>query len=167
MRDRVSRGLLVAGALGLVSAAGAQPRFAALGDLSGGSFRSRAEGISGDGSTVVGYSFVAGNLIEAFRWTEGGGMVGLGKLGSAQSESAALAVNRDGLVIAGQADTNPPFVRQPALGRVGRGSRRVFDFLCFQNAFVQGDPFADCTGDGSFDVLDFLCFQNAFAIGCP
>jgi hypothetical protein len=43
----------------------------------------------------------------------------------------------------------------------------VFDFLCFQDAFVAGDPFADCDGNTTLDVFDFLCFQDAFTIGCP
>jgi hypothetical protein len=43
----------------------------------------------------------------------------------------------------------------------------VFDFLCFQDAFVLGDPYADCDGNSIFDIFDFLCFQDAFVIGCP
>jgi hypothetical protein len=43
----------------------------------------------------------------------------------------------------------------------------VFDFLCFQDAFVQGDPYADCDGNTVLDVFDFLCFQDAFVVGCP
>jgi len=53
----------------------------------------------------------------------------------------------------------------------GAGVLDIFDFLCFQNAFVSGDPYAcDCntaTGPGVCDMLDFLCFQNAFVAGCP
>jgi len=43
----------------------------------------------------------------------------------------------------------------------------IFDFLCFQDAFVQMTPYADCTGEGTFDIFDFLCFQDAFVTGCP
>jgi hypothetical protein len=43
----------------------------------------------------------------------------------------------------------------------------VFDFLCFQDAFVAMDPYADCDGNTVFDVFDFLCFQDAFVVGCP
>ncbi len=47
----------------------------------------------------------------------------------------------------------------------------IFDFLCFQHAFVTSDPYAcDCdvsTGNGVCDMLDFLCFQRAFVAGCP
>jgi hypothetical protein len=48
----------------------------------------------------------------------------------------------------------------------GNGSLDVFDFLCFQDAFVAGDPYADCDGNTTLDVFDFLCFQDAFVVGC-
>jgi len=47
------------------------------------------------------------------------------------------------------------------------GSLDIFDFLCFQNAFVTMDPYADCDNSTTFDIFDFLCFQDAFVIGCP
>ncbi len=47
----------------------------------------------------------------------------------------------------------------------------IFDFLCFQDSFVQGEPYGcDCdtsTGLGVCDIFDFLCFQNEFVGGCP
>jgi hypothetical protein len=43
----------------------------------------------------------------------------------------------------------------------------LFDFLCFQNAFLAGDPYADCDGDGVLDSLDFSCFQARFLNRCP
>lgn len=53
----------------------------------------------------------------------------------------------------------------------GAGTLDIFDFLCFQNSFVNGETYAcDCdtsTGNGVCDVFDFLCFQNAFVGGCP
>jgi len=49
----------------------------------------------------------------------------------------------------------------------GSGSLDVFDFICFQDAFVQENGSADCDENGVFDVFDFLCFQDAFAAGCP
>jgi hypothetical protein len=48
----------------------------------------------------------------------------------------------------------------------GSGGLDVFDFLCFQDLFVQSDPRADCDGSGGLDVFDFLCFQDAFVAGC-
>jgi hypothetical protein len=46
------------------------------------------------------------------------------------------------------------------------GELNIFDFLCFQDAFVRGDPSADCDGSGALNVFDFLCVQDAFAAGC-
>jgi outer membrane protein assembly factor BamB len=53
----------------------------------------------------------------------------------------------------------------------GPGRLDIFDFLCFQFAFVAFDPYAcDCdttTGLGLCDIFDFLCFQGHFVGGCP
>jgi hypothetical protein len=49
----------------------------------------------------------------------------------------------------------------------GVGILDVFDFLCFQDAFVSMRPYADCDENGAFDVFDFLCFQDQFTLGCP
>jgi len=48
----------------------------------------------------------------------------------------------------------------------GVGVLDIFDFICFQDAFVSGEPFADCDGSGTLDVLDFICFQDSFVGGC-
>jgi hypothetical protein len=53
----------------------------------------------------------------------------------------------------------------------GLATLDLFDFLCFQDLFVEADPYA-CdfdisSGAGTCDVLDFLAFQNAFVSGCP
>jgi hypothetical protein len=46
----------------------------------------------------------------------------------------------------------------------------IFDFLCFQNEFIAGEPTAcDCdrsTGLGVCDIFDFLCFQDGFMMNC-
>ena len=48
------------------------------------------------------------------------------------------------------------------------GALDIFDFLCFQNSFVLGEPYAcDCDPDPVCDIFDFLCFQSAFVAGCP
>jgi len=53
----------------------------------------------------------------------------------------------------------------------GVGVCDIFDFLGFQDAFVQGDPSAcdldTSTGVGVCDIFDFLGFQDAFVVGCP
>ena len=78
--------LLVVIGGGAGSAQAASYSFAGLGDLPGGSFSSHALGISADGSVVVGRGNSSSETsdpfgtYEAFRWTEAGGMVGLGDL---------------------------------------------------------------------------------------
>lgn len=53
----------------------------------------------------------------------------------------------------------------------GVGVCDIFDFLGFQDAFVQGDPRAcdldTSSGSGVCDIFDFLAFQDAFVQGCP
>ena len=79
-----------------------------IGDLPGGLSDSRGAGISGDGSVVVGRSVSALSIpdattrYEAFRWTNSGGMVGLGDLPGGVFDSYANAVSGDGLVVVGQ-----------------------------------------------------------------
>ena len=46
----------------------------------------------------------------------------------------------------------------------------IFDFLAFQNDFVNNAPCAcgyDTTGGPNCDIFDFLAFQNDFVSGCP
>jgi len=83
-----------------------------LGTLNGTGFGtySVAKAVNADGSVIVGQS--SSNTVinpifmssgEAFRWTQGGGMVGLGALDPTDFESSALAVNADGSVVVGYA----------------------------------------------------------------
>lgn len=77
--------------------------FMALGYLPGGSDAySNANGVSADGSVIVGTSTSANSDYEAFRWTHATGMVGLGFLPSA-TESYASFVSDDGQVVVGYA----------------------------------------------------------------
>lgn len=76
-----------------------------LGDLHGGAFGSGASAVSADGSVIVGGATSAAGT-EAFRWTSGGGMVGLGDLEGTDPEeevfaSGASGVSADGSVIVG------------------------------------------------------------------
>ncbi len=93
-----------------------------LGELPGGPFYSEASAISGNGEVIVGSSrsgpVVAGSSsgMEAFRWTEETGMVGLGFLPGG-AYSSASKVSRDGSVIVGAA--------QPGGPELGPGSFRV------------------------------------------
>jgi probable HAF family extracellular repeat protein len=71
-----------------------------LGDLPGGTVHSLANGISGDGTIIVGQSASASGT-EAFRWTLAGGMVGLGDLPGGTFLSIALGISDDGSTIVG------------------------------------------------------------------
>jgi len=82
-----------------------------LGDFPGGAFRSFAEGISSDGSVIVGCSqstasSAATTFCEAFRWTQGGGLVALGDLAGGDFNSVALGTSADGSVIVGRGTTD-------------------------------------------------------------
>ena len=78
-----------------------------LGDLPEGDFASYAGAVNSDGSVVVGNSKSSNNDIEAFRWTQAGGMVGLGDLGGGYSQ--ATAVNSDGSVVVGTSKSTNGF----------------------------------------------------------
>lgn len=80
-----------------------------LGDLSGGPFASEAYGVSADGSTVTGVSFVAyGSYVQrAFRWTEQTGMVSLGEItDSGLFQSRGNSISGDGSTIVGYIETS-------------------------------------------------------------
>jgi probable HAF family extracellular repeat protein len=86
-----------------VAANAAQPFFMGLGYLPGGGFNSEANGVSANGSVVVGRSNSTRSGIrgEAFRWTQASGMVGLGDLPGADFGSHANGVSDDGSVVVG------------------------------------------------------------------
>ncbi len=76
----------------------AQSGITDLGDAFGGTW-SRALGVSGDGSVVVGWADDVNGDQHAFRWTQAGGMINLGNLGGGQSW--ANGISADGLVAVG------------------------------------------------------------------
>ncbi len=86
--------------LGLTSPVAIGANFLPLGDIPGSSGGSAAAAISADGSVVVGTGFNALGESEAFRWTAGGGIVGLGSI-PGRSNSLALGVSGDGSVVVG------------------------------------------------------------------
>ncbi|MFN0198645.1 MAG: PEP-CTERM sorting domain-containing protein [Planctomycetaceae bacterium] len=120
MVDRIVKSFLV----GIVLVAlGQSPLFAGLvfiplGDLPGAfgttDFYSIAYGVSNDGSTVVGTSASGAHGYEAFRWTAGEGMVGLGFGGTGMDASA------DGGVIVGHSGSEA-FRWTSGTGKVGLG----------------------------------------------
>jgi probable HAF family extracellular repeat protein len=101
--------------------------FQGLGDLPGGTFQSLAYGVSNDGTSVVGYSSAyyssSLNRYEAFRWTSGGGMSGLGVLPVAAESggtSTAKGVSADGSVVVGASESQA-FRWDSNTGMVGLG----------------------------------------------
>jgi probable HAF family extracellular repeat protein len=78
----------------------------ALGALPPLFFTSRAHDVSADGSVIVGESYSTTD-IEAFRWTQEEGMVGLGALEPSYGryDSTAYGVSADGSVIVGASDS--------------------------------------------------------------
>jgi len=90
-----------------------------IGQLPGGNWGS-ASGVSADGSVIVGDSafsdYPAGDIgwVEAFRWTEAEGVVGLGFL-PGDTYSAAYATSADGSIVVGQG-TSAAFVWDAAHG---------------------------------------------------
>ena len=102
--------------------------FVPLGDLPGGLIGSVAEGVSSDGTTVVGASASTfGPVVdEAFLWTQATGMVDLGTL-PGYSNSRATSVSGNGTVVVGWNFVQPPqtfeaFRWTQATGMVSLGS---------------------------------------------
>lgn len=79
---------------------GETPSFQGLGDLPGSYYRSVANGVSDDGSVIVGESDSELGT-EAFRWTVSDGMIRLGDRPGGGSYSQAWDVSGNGSVIVG------------------------------------------------------------------
>ncbi len=94
-----------------------------------GETKSYAEGVSGDGTVVVGWAEhpvgpYTNAYGQAFRWTETGGMQGLGYTRPTGSLSKALAISRDGSTIIGTCQSDGPFGDVEAFTwRAGEGMR--------------------------------------------
>lgn len=120
-----------------------------------GKTQSSASDVSADGSVVVGYSTsgvhnVVGGDYQAFRWTQSGGMTGLGFL-SGGTVSSATAVSADGTVIVGFGDSSggyQSFRWTETGGMVGLGN--------LPNA--SGNAVA-VSGDGSVIVGDYDAYD--------
>ncbi|WP_405471106.1 autotransporter domain-containing protein (plasmid) [Morganella morganii] len=88
---------------------------------------SAAQGVSADGSTVVGFSMTPLNQQNASLWSKNGGMTGLGTLTSDNSGmSMATGVSADGSVIVGAANTDrgelQAFIWSKSGGMTGLGT---------------------------------------------
>ena len=122
----------------------AENMFVGLGDLPGGSYFSRATDVSADGLTVVGFSETADGS-QAFRWTAGEGLVGLGNPGDL---SYAWAISGDGSVAVGSRDNgvNAEIRIQPYRWDTTSGVGTPVD------AWVSGGVAYDVSADGSVIV---------------
>jgi len=99
-----------------------------LGDLPGSSIYSHANGVSADGSVVVGSGYPASAESEALIWTSDGEMVRLGKLPGMQF-SVATAVSADGSVVFGQSQEESPEVMEAFIWDATNGMRNLRDVL--------------------------------------
>jgi hypothetical protein len=118
------------------------------------------------------------NLCAASLMTDGDGCQSLisslvksvGGAGTGWITPCALGMSGD-FVIRTLVEPVNPICKADCDQSTGAGVLDIFDFLCFQNGFVTGDPKScDCdtsTGAGVCDVFDFLCFQALFVAGCP
>jgi len=98
-------------------------RFVPLGFLPGGNF-SQGKDISADGSIVIGQS-ASTDGFQAFRWTEAGGMVGLGFLSPAAPDSDAWGISADGSIIVGESGGNKAFKWTQSDGMTSLGAGRA------------------------------------------
>lgn len=91
-----------------VSANAASVGFYPVGDLPGGNFFSQVRAVSADGNVVAGFSNISflDGLNEAFTWTVGGGIQGLG-FASGHSGSNGRGISGDGSVVAGVGRPQP------------------------------------------------------------
>ena len=80
---------------------------AGLGDLPNGLYRSFGNGVSDDGTVVVGVGASTSGVNEAFRWTATGDMVGLGDLPGGAFGSEARDVSSDGSTVIGWGTVGP------------------------------------------------------------
>ena len=96
-----------------------------------------AFGVTGDGSVVVGAGSLGGSVTQAFRWTSGGGMVGLGDLPGGLFESFPYDVSGDGSIVVGYGTTASG--TEGFLWTIDGGMERLWDVLLAQGV----DPAAD------------------------
>jgi probable HAF family extracellular repeat protein len=119
-----------------------------------------AEGVSADGSVVVGSASDPNDVAVAFRWTKTNGMQSLGNLGGVASNAGANAANTNGSVIVGAADgpSGLEAFRWTSQGMVGLGDLSGGDFASTaygvsadgHRVVGQGSSAANTTGEAFF-----------------
>ena len=121
-----------------------------LGDLAGGSFSSNANGVSADGSVVVGSGFTASGP-EAFIWDAINGMQNL----------QAVLEDQLGLDLTGWTLNDASGVSADGTTIVGYGINPLGDTEAFIAIIPTPCP-ADITGDGTVNVTDLLLLLGAW-----
>jgi probable HAF family extracellular repeat protein len=130
------------GLVGLGGLPGAPPQYGT------SSPYSVANGVSGDGSTVVGEALNAQNRVEAFIWTAATGMVGLGTLPGATS-SSATGLSSDGSTVVGSSG-NQAFIWTAATGMVGLGTLSGFTSSSATGVSGDGSTVVGSSGNQAF-----------------
>jgi probable HAF family extracellular repeat protein len=122
-----------------VAPAAATPmKLSGLGKLPGGS-SGAAKGISGDGSTIVGWATNSASNNEAFRGSPAAGITGLGDLSGGSFTSWANAVSQNGSVVVGYSSSasGTEAFRWTSAGMVGLGDLPGGSFNSWANAVSQ------------------------------
>jgi probable HAF family extracellular repeat protein len=117
-----------------------------LGDLPGGRNKSAAQGVSEDGSVIVGNA-TSSNGDEAFIYTRANGMIGLGDLIGGDFASMAYDISGDGAVVVGygtSAGGNEAFRWTASGGMIGLG---------------------DFTGGGFYSAATGASFDGSVIVG--
>src|ERR1043165_6941671 len=96
------------------------PTFQPLGDLADGTFNSEGWAVSPDGGTIAGFGNSASGR-EAYRWTSGGGMVGLGDLPGGSFDSTANSISTGGSAIVGWSSSSSGTAQEAFMWTAGGG----------------------------------------------
>jgi probable HAF family extracellular repeat protein len=140
----------------------------------GGDSFSYAYGVSADGRVIVGGSSFEPNqadITEAFRWTAGTGMVGLGDLPGGTFESGAARVSADGSVITGFSSSvlapslGEAFVWSEATGMVGLGVLGGNEILASRAHDISADGSTAVGWSSSYGIEAFRWRQDAGMVG--
>lgn len=128
-----------------------------LGDLPGGIFESRASDVSYDGSVIVGTGFSGSDpgisSYEAFRWTQSGGMVGLGALSGGTRVSSANSITSDGMTIVGSSGKEA-FLWTESGGMVGLGDLEGGSFRSIAYDISDDGSTVVGTGDSGINIYE-------------
>ncbi|WP_281241660.1 autotransporter domain-containing protein [Lutimaribacter saemankumensis] len=138
---------VLAGIVAVPPVAAEEYSFDGLGFLGSTSPYSYPWGVSDDGSTIVGESRNSSSQTEAFRWSAGSGMQGLGFLsGSLSPNSRAFDISGDGSVIVG--DSINASGQFEAFRWTAGSGMQALGFLSGSSSFPYSRAFA-VSGDGS------------------